>query len=111
VLSTIVEEILGEGAVSAVRLKDVASGGVRDEEFDGVFVFVGLEPNTAFLGGLLALDGGGHIQTDIMMRASLDGVFAAGDIRANSVRLLAAAAGDGTTAAVAAHRYLQGLSV
>jgi thioredoxin reductase (NADPH) len=44
-----------------------------------------------------------------MMRTSLDGVFAAGDIRAQSVRLLAASAGDGATAAVAAHRYLQSL--
>lgn len=108
-LATTVEEILGESAVSAVRLKDVASGELREEPFDGVFVFVGLEPNTAFLAGLLALDTAGHITTDLMMRTSLDGVFAAGDIRASSARLLAAAAGDGATAAVAAHRYLQGL--
>jgi thioredoxin reductase (NADPH) len=109
VLSTTLEEILGNGAVTAVRLKDVASGDVREEPVDGVFVFVGLEPGTAFLGGLVALDTAGHITTDLMMRTSLDGVFAAGDIRAHSVALLAAAAGDGATAAVAAHRYLQGL--
>jgi thioredoxin reductase (NADPH) len=106
---TTVEEILGDGAVSAVRLKDVATGEVREEPFDGVFVFVGLEPNTAFLGGLVTLDTAGHITTDLMMQTSLDGVFAAGDIRAHSVALLAAAAGDGATAAAAAHRYLQGL--
>jgi thioredoxin reductase (NADPH) len=105
--STTVGQIIGEGAVTAVRLTDVASGDVREEPFDGVFVFVGLEPNIAFLGGLVALDTGGHITTDLMMRTSLDGVFAAGDIRAYSVALLAAAAGDGATAAVAAHRYLQ----
>ncbi|HVA33804.1 MAG TPA: FAD-dependent oxidoreductase [Candidatus Baltobacteraceae bacterium] len=109
VLSTTVEAIAGEGAVSAVRLKDVDTGKLRDEPFDGVFIFVGLEPNTAFLGGLVALDATGHVTTDLMMRTSLDGVFAAGDIRAHSVRLLAAAGGDGATAAVAAHRYLQGL--
>jgi thioredoxin reductase (NADPH) len=109
VLSTTVEEIIGEGAVTAVRLKDVASGEVREEPFDGVFVFVGLEPNIAFLSGLVMLDTAGHITTDLMMRTSLDGVFAAGDIRAYSVALLAAAAGDGATAAVAAHRYLQGM--
>jgi thioredoxin reductase (NADPH) len=110
VLATAAEEILGESAVSAVRLKDLATGDLREEPFDGVFVFVGLEPNTAFLSGLLALDTAGHITTDLMMQTSLDGVFAAGDIRAHSVALLAAAAGDGATAAVAAHRYLQGLS-
>jgi thioredoxin reductase (NADPH) len=109
VLATAVEEILGDGAVSALRLKDLASGAVREEPFSGVFVFAGLEPNTAFLGGLVALDTAGHIATDLMMRTSVDGIFAAGDIRAHSVALLAAAAGDGATAAVAAHRYLQGL--
>jgi thioredoxin reductase (NADPH) len=107
VLSTSVEEIVGDGAVSGVRLRDIGNG-VRHEPFDGVFIFVGLEPNTAFLGGLLALDAAGHITTDLMMRSSLEGVFAAGDIRAHSVRLLAAAGGDGATAAVAAHRYLRG---
>jgi thioredoxin reductase (NADPH) len=109
VLSTTVEEIIGEGVVTAVRLKDVASGDVRAEQVDGVFVFVGLEPNIAFLNGLVAIDTAGHITTDLMMRTSLDGIFAAGDIRASSVALLAAAAGDGATAAVAAHRYLQGM--
>jgi thioredoxin reductase (NADPH) len=106
-LSTTVEEIIGDGAVSSVRLTDGTTGKVRDELFDGVFVFVGLEPNTAFLRGLVTLDTAGHIETDLMMRTSLDGVFAAGDIRAHSVALLAAAAGDGATAAVAGHRYLQ----
>jgi thioredoxin reductase (NADPH) len=110
VLSTKVVEIVGDGAVSGVRLQDLPSGGVREEPFSGVFVFVGLEPNTAFLGGLVALDTAGHITTDVMMQTSLDGVFAAGDIRAHSVALLAAAAGDGATAAVAAHRYLQRLN-
>jgi thioredoxin reductase (NADPH) len=109
VLSTTVEEIVGDGAVSAVRLKDGASGTVRDEPFDGAFIFVGLEPNTAFLGGLVSLDTAGHVVTDLMMRTSLEGVFAAGDIRAHSVALLAAAAGDGATAAIAAQRYLQNL--
>jgi thioredoxin reductase (NADPH) len=108
--ATTVEEIIGDGKVTGVRLKDVASGATRDESFDGVFVFVGLEPNTAFLGDLVTLDAAGHIVTDLMMRTSLDGVFAAGDIRAQSVRLLAASAGDGATAAVAAHRYVQSLA-
>jgi thioredoxin reductase (NADPH) len=75
-----------------------------------VFVFTGLEPNVAFLQGLVTLDPAGHIETDRLMRTSLDGVFAAGDIRAQSVALLAAAAGDGATAAVAAHRYLKSLT-
>jgi thioredoxin reductase (NADPH) len=106
VLQTMVEEIVGEAAVSGVRLRDVKTGTTRLAPVKGVFVYVGLEPNTAFLRGVLALDAAGHIETDITMRTSLAGVFAAGDIRAGSVALLAAAAGDGATAAVSAFRYL-----
>jgi thioredoxin reductase (NADPH) len=72
-----------------------------------VFVYIGLEPNTAFLRDVVALDAAGHVETDAMMRTSLAGVFAAGDIRKNSVAQLAAAAGDGATAATAAFRYLR----
>ena len=106
VLQTAVEEIVGTDAVSAVRLRDLATGATRLQEVKGVFVYVGLEPNTAFLRGVLALDATGHIETDINMRTSLAGVFAAGDIRRHSVAQLAAAAGDGATAAVSAFRYL-----
>jgi thioredoxin reductase (NADPH) len=108
--STTIDEIIGSDAVTGVRLTDHVTGTSRTETFAGVFVFVGLEPNVAFLDGLLTLDGAGHIETDRMLRTSLPGVFAAGDIRAQSVALLAAAAGDGATAAVAAHRYVRGLS-
>jgi thioredoxin reductase (NADPH) len=106
VLKTAVEEIVGTDAVSAVRLRDLATGAMRLQQVRGVFVYVGLEPNTAFLRGVLALDAAGHIETDIDMRASLAGVFAAGDIRRHSVAQLAAAAGDGATAAISAFRYL-----
>lgn len=106
VFNTQVEEILGDDAVTAVRLKDVNSGATRDEALAGVFVFVGLEPNTAFVRGVLDLDEAGHIRTDIQMRASVPGVFAAGDIRQGSAAQLVSAAGDGATAAVAAFHYL-----
>jgi thioredoxin reductase (NADPH) len=105
-LDTIVEEIVGEDAVTGVRLRDAKTGRTRHEACRGVFVYVGLEPNTAFVRGVLALDPAGHIETDINMRTSLAGVFAAGDIRAHSVAQLAAAAGDGATAAISAFRYL-----
>jgi thioredoxin reductase (NADPH) len=103
----VVEEILGEDAVSAVRWRDLATGAVQTKAARGVFVYVGLEPNTAFLREVVALDAAGHIETDAMMRTSLRGVFAAGDIRKNSVAQLVAAAGDGATAAVSAFRYLR----
>jgi thioredoxin reductase (NADPH) len=105
-LDTIVEEIVGEDAVTGVRLRDAKTGRTRLEACRGVFVYVGLEPNTAFVRGVLALDPAGHVETDINMRTSLAGVFSAGDIRAHSVAQLAAAAGDGATAAISAFRYL-----
>jgi thioredoxin reductase (NADPH) len=103
---TIVEEIVGKDAVTGVRLRDTKTGRTRLEACRGVFVYVGLEPNTAFVRGVLALDPAGHIETDINMSTSLAGVFAAGDIRAHSIAQLAAAAGDGATAAISAFRYL-----
>jgi thioredoxin reductase (NADPH) len=112
VLATVVEEVLGEKvlgaeAVAGVRLRDGKSEAARLQDVKGVFIYVGLEPNTAFLRGVLALDAAGHIETDMNMRTSLAGVFAAGDIRAHSVAQIAAAAGDGATAAISAYRYLR----
>jgi len=105
-LNTTVEEIVGDDAVTGVRLRDLKTGGTRLQAVKGVFVYVGLSPNTAFLRGVLALDAAGHIVTDVNMRTSVAGIFAAGDIRQHSVAQLAAAAGDGATAAISAFRYL-----
>ena len=106
VLNTSVEEIVGEDHVTGVRLRDLKAGSTDLQPFKGVFVYVGLEPNTAFLRGVVALDAAGHIETDINMQTSVAGIFAAGDIRKHSVALLAAAAGDGATAAISAFRHL-----
>jgi thioredoxin reductase (NADPH) len=108
VRATIVEEILGDDTVAGVKLRDVGTGTIRVANVAGVFVYVGLEPNTAFVRDLVALDPSGHIETDIMMRTSRPGIFAAGDIRKNSVAQLAAAAGDGATAAISAFRHVKG---
>ena len=105
--STVVEAIIGTDSVTGVRLRDLASESTHERPVKGVFVYVGLEPNTAFLQGVVALDPAGHIETDIMMRTSVPGIFAAGDIRRHSVAQLAAVAGDGATAAMAAWRYLK----
>jgi thioredoxin reductase (NADPH) len=105
-LRTSVEEILGGDVLSGVRLRASGTGASRVQNVTGVFVCVGLEPNTAFLRGTLKLDATGHIETDIAMRTSVEGIFAAGDIRSDSAAQLAAAAGDGATAAIAAVRYL-----
>ena len=103
---TIVEEILGDGSVDGVQLRDLKTGETSTLRAAGIFVHVGRVPNTACLDGLVALDEGGHVSTDIWMRTELPGLFAAGDVRAGAAGQAISAAGDGATAAVAAHRYL-----
>jgi thioredoxin reductase (NADPH) len=72
-----------------------------------VFACIGIEPRSGFLQDLVATDAEGHIVTDLMMRTSRPGLFAAGDIRASSVNMLSSVAGDAATAAISAVRYLQ----
>jgi thioredoxin reductase (NADPH) len=103
---TEVVEIRGAETVSSVVLR--SSGETRVQPVSGVFVFVGLEPNTSLLRGVADLDPAGHVVTDLWLRTSARGVFAAGDIRQHASGQLVSAAGDGATAAVAAYRYLTG---
>lgn len=104
--ATRVAEIVGEGTVGAVRIEGVADGAAATLEVAGVFVYVGLEPASSLVDGLAGIDAGGHIEVDLMMQTSRPGLLAAGDVRARSVSQLAAAAGDGATAAIGAFRYL-----
>jgi thioredoxin reductase (NADPH) len=103
---TVVEEILGNGSVEGVRVRDLASGESTTIEVAAVFVHIGRVPNTELLAGVLPLDDRGRVTTDASMRTELPGLFAAGDVRADSAGQAVTAAGDGATAAIAAHRYL-----
>lgn len=103
---TVVEEILGDGQVDGVRVRDLASGESATVPVEGVFAYAGRVPNTRLLEGLVVLDKDGSVPADGWMRTVLPGLFAAGDMRAGAVGQAIAAAGDGATAAVAAHRYL-----
>ena len=105
--NTTVEEILGDAEVEGVRTRDSVTGEESRVDLSGLFIFVGLDPNTAFLQGLLPLDNAGHIKTDLWMATEVPGVFAAGDIRQHSASQVVTAAGDGATAAIAAFRYIQ----
>ena len=106
--STTVDEIHGDGEVTGLSITDVPSGETSRVDLSGVFIYVGLEPNSDYLSGILELDNGGHVPTDLWMRTPLTGLFAAGDIRQSSAAQLVTAAGDGATAAIAAHRYVDG---
>jgi thioredoxin reductase (NADPH) len=104
----VVEEILGEEAVTGVRTRDLATGDAGELELSAVFVYVGLEPNTAAVRDRLTLDGEGRIPVDGWMRTELAGLFAAGVLRSDSPCQAAGSAGDGATAAKAADRHLDG---
>jgi len=104
---SVVEEVLGEeGKVRAVRLRDVRSGEVRELPTSGVFVYIGMIPNTDYLRGVVTMDDAGYIPTDELMRTSAPGVFACGDVRVTSLRQVATAVGDGAIAAMSAEAYL-----
>lgn len=85
-----------------------------DEVFEhvtsGAFVFIGLDPNTDFLHGLLETDGRGFIETDHMFKTNVPGVFAAGDVRADSTKQIASAVGEGAAAAIQIRYYLEELA-
>ena len=102
----LVEEIIGDGGVTGIRLRKSGAADVSIEACDGIFVSIGSDANTGWLGALVSVTPQGLVVVDAMMRTSVPGIFAAGVIRAGSVGLLAAVAGDGVTAAVAAGRYL-----
>ena len=102
-----VRAIEGAEGVQRLVVEDLATGARAPMPVSGVFIYAGLTPNTEFLGGLVPLNAAGQIITDIEMRTAVPGVLAAGDVRAQSARLLAASAGDGATAAMAAVRYLR----
>ena len=103
---TVIEEILGDGQVDGVRVRDLASGASTTVPVEGVFAYAGRVPNTRLLEGLVVLDDDGSVPADGWMQTGLPGLFAAGDMRVGAVGPAIAAAGDGATAAVAAHRYL-----
>jgi thioredoxin reductase (NADPH) len=103
---TVVESITGDKLVKEIRLRNVKTGKGSSLEVSGVFVAVGLRPNTGYLKGLLTLDAGGFISVNAQMETGVPGMFAAGDIRAGSIRQVVSAAGDGATAAIAAERFL-----
>jgi thioredoxin reductase (NADPH) len=108
--STVVEEVLGEKMLSGLKLHNVKTGQQSILKVDGVFVAVGLMPNSRSFFNILELDDAGYIVTDETMATSAPGIFAVGDIRRNSPRQVAAAVGDGVTAAMSAFRYLQEIS-
>lgn len=99
---TEVKEISGGAALESLLLKNKKGGEGKKLAVAGVFIYIGMLPNTELFKGKLDLDGRGYIITDERMRTSAKGVYAAGDVRSSPVKQITTAASDGTVAAVSA---------
>ena len=108
---TAVERIEADagGGVHNLRLRNTKLDTTRDLAATGIFIFIGFRPNTGIIDGHFDHDEMGYIRTDGNMETSIRGLFAAGDLRAQLTRQVTTAAGDATTAAIAAEKYLTAL--
>jgi thioredoxin reductase (NADPH) len=106
--STIATAIEGEGKVQSVKLKNVKTNQEESYPCDGVFIFVGMVPNTGFLKGFVELTDNGFIKCDCAyLRTNVPGVFVAGDCRIGAAMQLATAVGDGVIAAMMLKQYFR----
>lgn len=105
--NTVVQEIEGEDIVEKVILKNVMTGDISEMPIDGVFIYVGLEPNTDFVASLIATNEQGYIKTDDNMCTNVAGIYAAGDVREKLLRQVVTAAADGAIAAFHAEKYIE----
>jgi thioredoxin reductase (NADPH) len=106
--NTVVDRVEADaqGLVNNLALRDVNTHATRNLAATGIFIFVGFRPNTGIIEGHVDHDEMGYLRTDMNMETSIKGLFAAGDVRVQLTRQVTTAAGDGTTAAIAAEKYL-----
>lgn len=106
VWDTVVDEVIGNGMVSAVQATNVKTNEKSLIDTNGVFIYVGHYPNSKFLEGHLAMDEHGYVITDEKMRTSVPGVFAAGEIQDSMYRQIATSVGQGCAAAMQCEKWL-----
>lgn len=108
--NTVIEEILGDKKVEAVRLKNIQTGEVTEKTMDGVFIAIGHRPNTDLFKPWLETDEVGYLKVEgASSRTNVPGIFAAGDVHDPYYRQAITAAGSGCKAAIDAERYLEAL--
>ncbi|HEX9643334.1 MAG TPA: thioredoxin-disulfide reductase [Acidimicrobiia bacterium] len=105
--NTVIDEVVGDGSVTSLRLRDVLTGETSDLAVDGLFVAIGHTPNTDIFKGQLELDDAGYILANGNTMTSVEGVFAAGDVVDKVYRQAITAAGMGCSAAIDAERWLE----
>ncbi len=106
ILSSVITEITGSGKLEAIKLKDLNTSKERILQCDGVFIYIGYIPDTAFVKDKLKLDETGFITTAEDMSTSQEGIFACGDCRSKTLYQVITACGDGAVAADSAYKYL-----
>ena len=106
--NTTVEDVVGNGSVTGLRLKDLKTGDLRDFKVDGLFVAIGHHPNTELFRGQIELDDQGYVVLKRSTMTSVEGVFAAGDVHDRRHRQAVTAAGWGCMAAMDAEKFLEG---
>jgi thioredoxin reductase (NADPH) len=110
IYDTVVEKINGDGRIiSDLSLKNIKTGAVSNLPVGAIFVYVGFKPNSGIVRDAIKKDVNGYITTDDRMETSIPGIFCCGDVRSQLVRQVTNAVGDGTTAAVAAEKYIEQL--
>lgn len=105
--NTLVDEINGDTMVKALKLRDVKTGAISSLPVSGVFIAVGLKPNSQYFRDVISVNEIGQIIVDEYMCTSVPGIYAIGDIRTHSARQVSTAVGDGATAAIAAFKYIK----
>lgn len=110
ILKSVISEIYGEESVEGIRLLNKETGETTQLNCKGVFMFVGLEPNTQFLAGQLKLNRQGFIKTGENLETNIPGIFACGDVRENLLKQVVVACGEGALAGFMAGKYLDRLS-
>lgn len=108
-LSCVVTAITGTNKVTSVRLKDLKANREEAISTNGIFIYVGLEPNSGFLKGAIELDANGFVITDERMETAVKGLFACGDVRKNTLKQVVTAASEGAVAAYSTIHYIEGL--
>jgi len=106
-LGKAVQEFKGDGHLESIIIQDRATGENKELFPAAGFIFIGLDPNTAFVKDVVETDEWGFITTSETMETSLEGVFAAGDARGGSTKQVASAVGEGATAALMIRNYLE----
>ncbi len=103
---TTVDEIVGNGTVQAVKAHNLKTGEEKELPIDGVFIFIGHYPNSKFLEGELEMDEHGYVITDELMRTSVPGIYAAGEIQDSVYRQIGTSVGQGVAAAMQTEKWL-----